>query len=219
MPNKGEWGEPYTAIKILGDGKLYIADSDGKKNPAEWMSVLELIRHETKERIVTYRYDENSVDIDIYVNGKPVITVPASEFLSMSEELAKEIQSGRGSSFNVSKVISDFLSKVEITHIKAANVDKSDVFLSIKDPRAGVIRNHIGFSIKSEFGENPTLFNTAKASAFIYKLSNMDDDKMDIVNSLMDAHGHVAVMARCDWLSSHGCDQIGEHTSELQSRI
>ena len=110
MPNRGEWGEPYTAIKILGDGKLYIADSDGKKNPAEWMSVLELIRHETKERIVTYRYDENSVDIDIYVNGKPVITVPASEFLSMSEELAKEIQSGRGSSFNVSKVISDFLS-------------------------------------------------------------------------------------------------------------
>ena len=25
MANKGEWGEPYAALRILGDGKLYIA--------------------------------------------------------------------------------------------------------------------------------------------------------------------------------------------------
>ena len=30
--NKGEWGEPYVAIRVLGDGKLYIADSEGNKN-------------------------------------------------------------------------------------------------------------------------------------------------------------------------------------------
>ena len=64
MANKGEWSEPYAAIRILGDGKLYIADANGNRNPLEWMSILELIRHETRDRIVAYRYDENNVDID-----------------------------------------------------------------------------------------------------------------------------------------------------------
>ena len=34
--NKGEWGEPYVAIRVLGERKLYIADADGNKNPHEW---------------------------------------------------------------------------------------------------------------------------------------------------------------------------------------
>lgn len=37
---KGEQGEPYVAIRVLGDGKLYIADSEGNKNLSEWMEVL-----------------------------------------------------------------------------------------------------------------------------------------------------------------------------------
>ena len=40
--NKGEWGEPYVAIRVLGEGKLYIADADGNKNPHEWMDIVEL---------------------------------------------------------------------------------------------------------------------------------------------------------------------------------
>ncbi len=204
MPNKGEWSEPYAAIKILGDGKLYIADADGNKNPIEWMSVIELIRHETKDRIVTYRYKEDNVDIDIYVNGELRISVPASEFLSMADMLAIEIQAGNGNSFSIPMAV-DFFKKIEMTRPKAISTNKSDVFLSVRDPRAGVIRNHIGFSIKSDFGQNPTLFNTAKSSAFIYKLHNMNDEKMNEVNSLMDIYKHVAIGDRCDWLLANNC--------------
>ena len=80
--NKGEWGEPYVAIRVLGERKLYIADADGNKNPHEWMDIVELIRHETMERIVTYRCKEEELVIDIDVNGKLILSVSASEFLA-----------------------------------------------------------------------------------------------------------------------------------------
>ncbi len=204
MPNKGEWAEPYAAIRILGDGKLYIADENGQRNPSEWMDVIELIRHETRERIVTYRYKENNVDIDIYVDSQLLLSVPASEFLGMADELSMEIKAGRQSSFNVSSIIRDFLEHIELRHIKAASIDKSDLFLTVRDPRAGVVRQHIGFSIKSEFGQNPTLFNTAKASAFIYKLENVTAQEMDLINAMVDSRGHAAVSERCDYLIEHG---------------
>lgn len=208
MPNRGEWSEPYVALRILGDKKLYIADSDGRRNLTEWMDIIELIRHETKDRIVKYQYKENNIDIDIFVNGELILSIPANMFLNMADELKSEIRQGIGNSFSVSQAIELFLQRIEMKHIKAASIDKSDIFLSIKDPRAGIVREHIGFSIKSEFGENPTLFNTASASAFIYHLENIDEEGMNTVNGLFDDKGHAAVSARFDWLISHNCNPV-----------
>lgn len=28
--NKGEWGEPYVALRLLGDGRLQMADGNGE---------------------------------------------------------------------------------------------------------------------------------------------------------------------------------------------
>lgn len=208
MANKGEWSEAYVAIRIIGDKRLYIADAQGNKNPLEWMTVLELIRHETKERIVAYKYDENNVDVEIKVNETFVLSVPASEFLNMADILSEEIKSGNGSSFDVSETVKNFLNRIELKHIKAASINKSDIFLTTQDPRAGVVRERIGFSIKSEFGHNPTLFNTAKASAFIYKLTNMTDELMEKINSMVDEKNHAAVQDRCDALIKYGCNPV-----------
>ena len=204
--NRGEWGEPYAAIRILGEGRLFIADADGHKNPDEWMSILELIRHEAQERIVTYRYQENNVDIDIIINGELFVSVPATEFLRMADMLSREIRDSRTRVFEVSDRLNFFFERIGMLSIKAKSIDKSDVFLSVRDPRAGIVREHIGFSIKSEFGQNPTLFNTSKASAFIYKLSNMNDALMEEVNSMIDDRGHTAVSDRCDRLIECGCN-------------
>ena len=40
MANRGEWSEPYAALRIIGDGKIFIADENGERNPNEWMTVL-----------------------------------------------------------------------------------------------------------------------------------------------------------------------------------
>ena len=52
--NRGEWSEPYVALKLLGDQKIYMADEYGNINLSEWMTVLRLVRQETKERQVSY---------------------------------------------------------------------------------------------------------------------------------------------------------------------
>ncbi|MBO4326198.1 MAG: HpaII family restriction endonuclease [Clostridia bacterium] len=206
--NKGEWSELFAALQIVGEKRLYIADNNGQKNPSEWLEVIELIRHETKERIVTYKYNENNVDVIVLVNNVYIISVPANAFLHVAEQLAAEIRDGHGRAFTVSDTIISFLRRIEIRRKKANSKDKSDVFLSLNDPRAGIERRHIGFSIKSALGKDPTLFNTGKSSAFIYKLSNMNDELMAQINNLNNNKGKAAVQARCDELLRNKCDPV-----------
>lgn len=211
--NKGEWSEPYAAIRMIGEKKLFLADESDNKNPNEWMDIIELIRYETNDRIVKYKYKSENVVVDIYINDELIISVDANQFILFANKLAEEIRTGNGKSFSISDDILSFLHHIEINHIKAKNIDKSDVFLSIMDPRASIVRNHIGFSIKSEFGENPTLFNTAKSSAAVYKISKMTDDLMNEINQLFvsqtDKNGkikmHVAVGERCRKIIQSGC--------------
>ncbi|MGI6081105.1 MAG: HpaII family restriction endonuclease [Candidatus Avilachnospira sp.] len=58
--NKGEWSEIYAALRILGEGKLYMADAEGNKDPDEWMDVQELIRYEATNRMVIYSTDKGN---------------------------------------------------------------------------------------------------------------------------------------------------------------
>lgn len=211
--NKGEWSEPYAAIKMIGEKKLFLADKNDSKNPNEWMEIIELIRHETSDRIVKYTYGLDNVIVDIFVNDELIISVDANQFLIFAEKLAVEIRNGKGKSFSIPDETLKFLKHIEINHIKAKAIDKSDIFLSIMDPRASIVRNHIGFSIKSEFGENPTLFNTAKSSAAVFEISNITDDLMNEINQIFitkkDKNGkektNVAVGERCNKLIQLGC--------------
>ncbi len=195
--NKGEWGEPYVALKLLGDGRLYMADENGCVKPGEWMDVVELIRHETADRVVTYGRDPETTMIDIDINGKPVASIPAIEFMGAAEKLADDIKEGKGASFEVSDEVNDFFVLAQMLSLKGKSVDKSDIFLTTLDPRSAVTRSRIGFSVKSKFGHNPTLFNTAPASAVRYHLVGAEMSDMDEINSIVDDKGNVAVGARC----------------------
>lgn len=202
--NRGEWSEPYVALRIIGDGKLYLADEEGNRVPDQWLNIIEVIRHETTSRIVKYRYNPNNVLVNITLNGNEEITIPAAEFMQNADILRNEILQGQGA-FEVSENLKAFFERIQMRRVKARNIQKSDIFLSAEDPRNNVEREMIGFSIKSKFGKDPTLFNTGKASAAIYKLSNMDDTFMDEINSLVDNQNHAAVSERCRRLIEHGC--------------
>lgn len=203
--NRGEWGEPYAALRLLAYRKLFLAKEDGSINPDEWMEVLKIVRQETNERTVTYRYDEETKEIIIEINNEPVGKIKASLFRYMSDILKNDIINSKGRSFNVSEEVHDFLKSAEIRHMKAKSVEKSDIFLDTRDPRSSIVRENIGFSIKCEFGENPTLFNTAKASAAKYKISGMTDELMQQINSMVDKKGHAAVSDRCRAIRNSGC--------------
>lgn len=203
--NKGEWSEPYVALRVLGEGKLDLADDDGNVLPGQWLNVLDVIRHETKKRVVEYNYSSETT-INVIVDGESVVSVASGDFLKYAEQLKREILRSKGNSFSVSDDIIAFLKRVEIESIKARSVNKSDIFISTEDPRTSIVRKRIGFSIKSKFGKDPTLFNTGANSAAVYKLTNIDDVLMDKVNSTYDDKGHTAVAERCRLLKERGCE-------------
>ena len=206
--NKGEWGEPYVALKLLGDGKLYMADENGNRKPNEWLDIIELVRHETADRVVTYGRNLDSTYISISVNGIPVGKLDSLEFLGASSKLLSDIRRGRGASFEVSDDVEQFFQQAEMKKLKARSVDKSDLFLTTTDPRASITREQTGFSIKSMMGHNPTLFNTAPASAVRYRLDGATKADMEEINSLIDSRGHVAVGKRCSTILEKGITPV-----------
>ena len=202
--NKGEWSESYAALRIIGDRKIFVADRSGAMNPNEWMNVLALMRRETRERLVSYRYDANDVDVVIAVNEDPVYRLPASEFVSLADRLLTEINRNKSSSFVVTDELESALRTVQLHSLKAKSDSKSDVTLSVLDPRSGVTRSEIGFSIKSELGQPPTLSNTATASAPIYRLHGMTAELAAEVNAVVTAKGKTAVEDRCRLMQQRG---------------
>lgn len=203
--NRGEWGEPYAALQLLGYRKLFLSDENGNANPDEWMEVIKVIRQETADRLVIYRCNVNNVDVDIEVNNRYVSSIPSERFLEAAEILKKDICGAAGRSFSVSDEVLDFINSAEMQHLKAKSIEKSDIFISARDPRNSIVRENIGFSIKCEFGEDPTLFNTAKASAAKYRISGMNESLMNQINSMVDAKGHASVSGRCTALKENGC--------------
>lgn len=212
MANKGEWSEPYVAIRIMADGRLYLAGADGHRNLTEWMEVLSLCRLESilegKRRVnrdVRYVVHFNESKVEILIDNVSQKSIEIARFQRIAEVLKNNIISGSTSSFNVSEEAQTFLSEVEIRSLKAKSISKSDIFITIRDPRASIVREDVGFSIKSEFGKPPTIFNTAAASAAVYKISGMTEELKNEINSIVDAKGNAAVTERCKRLISAGC--------------
>lgn len=216
MANKGEWGEPYVAIRTLADGRLYMAGKDGHIDKEHYMDVVSLKRIESikngsrsVDREVRYCVhldkDKDKGTIEIKIDNVVIKNINIERFRHIAEVLKKDIISGKSSSFNISAEAQKFLIEAEIRSLKAKSTNKSDIFLSVVDPRTSIVREDVGFSIKSEFGREPTIFNTAAASGAKYKLSNMTDELMEEINGMVDHRGKVAVMDRCRRLLEAGC--------------
>lgn len=202
VANRGQWSESYAAMRIVADRKLYVADRDGKKNEDEWMSLIELIRHETTKRVVKYRYSCDETDVVISVDSKVIKTVKVSDFDKVAKELIKEIQSAKTSPFSLTSDLDHKLFDLEVQKTKAQGQSKDDLTLSIRDPRSGVTRRNIGFSIKSEIGSPPTLFNAARASAAEFLLPGFSSADAERINSIVSAKGKRLVRDR--WLAING---------------
>lgn len=204
--NKGEWAEVYCILRILAERKIYIADGSGKKQSNDCLNVLELMRREAAERIVRYHCSPLTTKVTIEV-GSFKETLPVSTFLKLADTMLVEIKNGKGT-FALSENLQKEINETGLQSVKATSRDKNDVYLTILDPRSGVTRNNIGFSIKSEIGDPPTLFNTGTHSALVYELHGMTSCLMDGINSIFefDKKGkpYVPVLSRFQALVSNG---------------
>ncbi len=210
--NKGEWAEFYVMLKLLGQGRLYTADRFLRKNYRSYLEILKIIRQECDTQVLEYVIDrENaSVAIKIQDTGDVLAIIPTADFTRNAHELFEGIRDLKGISLRAPDSVCRFAKIIYVEKPKAPAVKalkkqfggKNDIFIEVRDGQTAIV-SVMGFSIKSKFGQNPTLFNAGSSSQFLFRLLGCDDTKMEEFNSICDGNGRG--WAKCkQYLMTHG---------------
>lgn len=181
--NKGEWSELYVFMKLLSEGKVYAADERIQKLKKVYYPILKIIREEQKGKPIDYIIEDDEIKIER--QSRTVKTISKREIDEKANELLGEIQKRKGS-FGLDK-IEEFANSIGVTKMKAPSRDKTDICMQIQDIHTNYVRN-VGFSIKSEMGNSPTLINAGKTTNFIYKISGITKTQAEEINRINTAN-------------------------------
>lgn len=200
--NKGEWSELYTLYKLLADQNLYPINSNQPVSSRLRMPILSILRHTEKTICAEYRIDDEGI-VHINANGIDIVEVDKEEFEEISSVLLDAILKGSSDgTFEIDSIYEfrkrTFCPKIKCYTKKLENgdQDKSDLYIVIHDAVTGQTPK-LGFSIKSELGNPPTLLNATKLTNFKYRLSkNLTDDKVIQINSMIDKKKHADIQGR-----------------------
>ena len=177
--NKGEWSELYAFMKLLSQGRVYAANEKVEKIDEVYYPILKIMREETKGEVVDYVIQDNQISVEIQSNK--IISVDRTEMENQANQLLKEIASHSGS-FELEE-IANFANGIKVTKIKAPSTDTTDISMQIEDIHTNFIRN-VGFSIKSEVGNPPTLLNAGLTTNFIYKVTGISMEQAEEINAI-----------------------------------
>ena len=210
--NKGEWAEFYVMMKLLGEGRLYTANKLLQKNYQSYLDVLKIIRQECETQVLEYIIDEANGVVIVKPQDSDTIlaTMPVSDFNDYAKMLFDGIMDIKGSSVPAPDAVCDFAKVIYVSKPKAPAVKalkkqfggKNDIFIEVRDGQTAIV-SIMGFSIKSKFGQNPTLFNAGSSSQYLYKLTGCDDAMMDEFNAITENGGRG--WSKCKtYLADHG---------------
>lgn len=209
--NKGECAEFYVMLKLLGEGKLYTADKMLKKKLDSYLDILKVIRQEYETQVLEYIVDEKGAAVTIKPQGSDEVfeVVPMRQFSENALTLFNSIKHAKGSSVAAPDSVCEFAQFIYVSKPKAPAVKalkklfggKNDIIIEVRDGQTAIV-SVMGFSIKSKFGQNATLFNAGSSSQFLFKLSNCNDQTMAEFNVIKDGNGRGWSLCK-DYLSSH----------------
>lgn len=210
--NKGEWAEFYVMMKLLGEGRLYTANKLLQKNYQSYLDVLKIIRQECETQVLEYIIDENSSTVIVKPQDSDtaLVTMPVDDFNNYAKMLFDGIKDVKGSSVPAPDPVCDFAKVIYVSKPKAPAIKalkrqfggKNDIFIEVRDGQTAIV-SIMGFSIKSKFGQNPTLFNAGSSSQFLYKLAGCDDVMMNEFNAITENGGRG--WSKCKtYLADHG---------------
>lgn len=177
--NKGEWSELYVFMKLLSQGRVYAANEKVEKIDDVFYPILKIMREEQKGDTIDYVITDESVNIEM--QSKTIMTVSRKELDDNANRLLEEIANHSGS-FELEEV-AEFANGIKVTKIKAPSSDTTDISMQIEDIHTNYIRN-VGFSIKSEVGNAPTLLNAGKTTNFIYKVIGITMQQAQDINAI-----------------------------------
>lgn len=210
--NKGEWAEFYVMLKLLGEGKLYAADNRLKKKIDTYLDVLKIIREEYETQVLEYIVDQARGVVSVKPQGSEtsLAVIPMQEFEDNAEILFEGLKNVKGMSVAAPDSVCEFANIIYVSKPKAPAVralkkrfgGKNDIFIEVRDGQTAIV-SVMGFSVKSKFGQNPTLFNAGSSSQYLFKLSGCDDIVMNEFNAISNEKGGRA-WGRCRaYLTSH----------------
>ncbi len=177
--NKGEWSELYTFLKLLNEGRVYAANERVEKMYELFFPILKIIREEHAGEKLEYVINED--DVSVQADSVELLKVPRAELGEKADYLLKEI-SRHSNSFEIEE-IAEYVNGIKVTKIKAPSSDTTDISMEIHDFHTGY-KGVVGFSIKSEVGNAPTLLNAGETTNFVYKVTGISDNQMNEINSI-----------------------------------
>ena len=182
--NKGEWSEIYALFKLLGDKKLFAGDADLNEVEELFYPIIKIIRNESGGN---FEYEING-DLVIISGGKAQLRIPVKTFTEQSVKLLGTIKASNGA-FSIPE-IETFMNSINCGSLKAKSTSKSDIQIVIHDQRINQTAE-LGFSIKSQLGNEATLLNAGKTTNFIFEIESNSFSIQDIehVNSLFIKRG------------------------------
>lgn len=189
--NKGEWSELYTLYKLLVDQNLFPIDLNQHSDKQLRLPILSILRHTDEKLSVEYRIDDEGF-VHINANGHNVICIKKEVFETKAIQLLSAIKDGSDkASFDIPS-LNDFRERTFCPKIKCYTKtldngvkDKSDLYIVIHDTVTGQ-NPKLGFSLKSELGNPPTLLNATKLTNFKYKLSQkLNSNTVEEINSML----------------------------------
>lgn len=189
--NKGEWSELYTFLKLLSTGKVHAANEKVERIEEVFYPILKIIREEYHGEPIEYIIENQNVVVEI--QNRRVLTVPREELDDKANYLLEQIAS-HSNSFEIEE-IAEYVNGIKVTKIKAPSTDTTDITMQIEDINTG-FKNKVGFSIKSEIGNAPTLLNASEATNFIYKVSGLNAAQMEEINAIETRNKIIDRMAK-----------------------
>ena len=200
--NKGEWSEVYVFLKLLAEGKLYAADKDLNRIADRYYSVLQVMREDIGKY---FKHDGGKILI-LDKEGKLYREHDCKEFTLHSLSLLDSIIDNKGSSFEVADT-TNFMSELGISKLKAKSQDKRDIIIKVHDAVIGT-DSILGFSIKSNLGGAPTLFNSSKSTNFIFKIEG--DVAPEIIDKINFIDSKSKIRDRIKAIYDNNCKLVFE---------
>ena len=189
--NKGEWSELYAFLKLLSSGRIYAANEKVERIENVYFPILKIFREEKAGQRVEYIIEEQNVVIE--VDSIRLFSVPRSELDEKANYLLEQIAS-HSNSFEIEE-IAQYVNGIRVTKIKAPSTDTTDISMQIEDVNTG-FTNEVGFSIKSEIGNAPTLLNAGETTNFVYKVIGITDEQMEYINGIETRNKIIDRMAK-----------------------
>ena len=162
--NKGEWSEIYALFKLLGDKQLFAGDADLNKVEELFYPIIKIIRTESGEN---FEYEING-DLVVISGDKEKLRIPVNTFIEQSTKLLEKIKTSKGVFSNPETEA--FMKSINCNTLKAKSTSKTDIRIVIHDQRINQTAE-LGFSIKSQVGNDATLLNAGKTTNFIYQIT------------------------------------------------